>query len=207
MDNLKIIDPKTTYIDPLAKIDEGTTIYPNTTIIGECIIGENNVIGPSSYLENAEIGNDNKIEFSKVHTSKIGDHNSVGPYTHIRNHTIIKNNCRIGNFVELKNVVIEDNVNVTHLSYVGDATIDENTNIGAGVITANYDGKNKHTTTIGKNVFVGSSSTLIAPVVIEDNAFVAAGSTITDDVSENDLAIARARQENKEGYASKIRNK
>ena len=207
LSGVTIIDPENTYIGPYVEIEPDTIINPNTTILGNTHIGQRNEIGPSSYIENAKIGNDNKIEFSKVINSEIGNENNVGPYSHIRNTTIIRNKCRVGNFVELKNVVLADGVAVAHHSYIGDATIDEYSNIGSGVITANYDGKVKHTTTIGKNVFVGSNSTLIAPVVLEDNSFIAAGSTITDNVEENALAIARNRQENKADYAEKIRNK
>lgn len=194
-------DPDNTYVGPYVEIGQDTVIAPGVTILGKTKIGVSNIIGPNSYLENMEIGDNNYIYYAYLVDSKIGNDNQVGPYTRFRNHVEIKNHVKIGNFVELKKSLVMDGTKAAHLSYIGDSTLEENVNVGCGVITANYDGFNKFNTYVGKNAFLGSNATLIAPVTIEEDAFVAAGSTITKDVKKDDLAIARVRQENKTGYA------
>lgn len=179
----------------------------NTHIYGECKIGERNIVGPNTYLENVNVGNDNSIIMSHIVDTIIGDNNNIGPFTRMRGHTHVEKNSRVGNFVELKGAHFHEGVKSAHLTYLGDAEIGERTNIGCGTITANYDGYNKSKTNIGKDVFVGSGSIIIAPLTIEDEAFVAAGSTLNRDVKENELAIARARQENKSGYSSIIKKR
>ena len=160
------------------------------------------IIGPNTEIENCTIGQGTVIKQSVLKDSKIGKEVNVGPFAHIRPETTVGNEVRVGNFVELKKSVIGDNTKVPHLSYIGDANFGENINIGCGTITVNYDGKDKHVTTIEDNSFIGCNSNLVAPVTIKKGSYVAAGSTITDDVPEKSLAIARARQTNKEGYAS-----
>ena len=194
----KIIDEKTTYIDDSVVIGDGCIIYPNTTILGNTKIGNNTVIYPSSYIEDAVIGENNIIYTSYVLKSEIGNDNVIGPYTHIRPGNKIKDNNKIGSFVEIKNSEVEGNSKIPHLSYVGDATIGCKVNIGAGVKIANYDGKNKFKTHIKDGSFIGCNSVLVAPVILHKNSFIAAGSTITKDVPEGALAIARERQINKE---------
>lgn len=206
LSGVTIIDPNNTYIGPYVTIGQDSIIYPNTMILGKTNIGKINNIY-SSYLENMSIGDGNTIMMSHLIDSEIGNNNKVGPYTRMRGHVKMLNNAKIGNFVELKNVVIHDNAKSAHLTYLGDAEIGERTNIGCGTIIANYDGINKFQSKIGNDVFVGSGTTIISPVTIEDKAFIAAGSTINRDVKENDMAIARARQENKSGYAETLRNK
>lgn len=178
-----LIDPDHTYIGPDVEIGPGTIIYPNTVIEG-----------PS------KVGSFCTIESSYIRDSVIGDHVQVGPFAHIRNQSVIADRVRIGNFVEVKKSRLGKDVKSAHLTYLGDATIGERTNIGCGVITVNYDGVHKHQTVIKEDAFIGSNVNLIAPVTIGKNALVAAGSTITDDVEDNALAIARSRQTNKEGY-------
>ena len=178
-----LIDPDHTYIGPDVEIGPGTTIYPNTVIEGA-----------------SKVGSFCTIESSYIRDSVIGDHVQVGPFAHIRNQSLIADRVRIGNFVEVKKSRLGEDVKSAHLSYLGDATIGDRTNIGCGVITVNYDGVHKHQTTIKEDAFIGSNVNLIAPVTIGKNALVAAGSTITDDVEDNALAIARSRQTNKEGY-------
>lgn len=207
LSGVSIEDPNNTYIGPYVTIEPDTIIKPNTTILGVSKIGERNIIGPNTYLENIEVGNDNSIIMSHIVDAKIGDNNQIGPFTRMRGHAVIENKCRVGNFVELKGAHFHEGVKSAHLTYLGDCEIGEHTNIGCGTITANYDGYNKSRTNIGKDVFVGSGSIIIAPLTIEDEAFVAAGSTLTRDVKENALAIARARQENKSGYSSIIKNR
>jgi bifunctional UDP-N-acetylglucosamine pyrophosphorylase/glucosamine-1-phosphate N-acetyltransferase len=172
-------------------------------VIGHVVIGQANTITANTRIENATIGSHNVIEASKIIDSSMGDHNHIGPYAHLRGHTKLANHSRIGNFVETKAATLHDGVKAAHLTYLGDCVVGENTNIGCGTIIANYDGKTKHITTIGKNAFIGSGSTLISPVNIADNTLIAAGSTITDDVEEGQMGIARTKQINKPGgYAA-----
>ena len=197
---IKYIDKKNTYIDKGVVIGDNTTIYPNVMIEGKTIIGKNVVIHMGSYIKDSTIGDNTVIYNSQIRESIIGQNNHIGPYANIREKNNIGNNIKIGSFVELKNNVIKDNSKIPHLSYIGDSDIGENVNIGCGVITANYDGKNKYKTIIKDDAFIGCNVNLVAPVVIEENALIAAGSTITEDVPANALAIARARQTNKEDY-------
>lgn len=197
---MKLIDERSTYIDEKVIIGEGTIIYPNVTIEGSTVIGNNCVIHNGSYIKDSIIGDNNTIYSSYVIESKIGNNNQIGPFANIRPNNDIKDNIKIGSFVELKNSIIESNTKIPHLSYVGDAEVGSNVNIGCGVITANYDGKNKHKTIIKDHVFVGCNSNLIAPVTLHKNSLIAAGSTVTEDVNENALCIARARQVNKDNY-------
>lgn len=205
LNGVSIIDPLNTYISIDTQIGTDTIIYPGTVIYGKNIIGSDCVIGPNCHFENVEIGNNNNIKHSVITDSKVGSNNKIGPFAHFRNGTFVRDNVRIGNFVELKKTEFKDNSNAAHLSYLGDASIGENVNIGCGSITVNYDGKNKYKTTIEDNVFVGCNSNLIAPITIKEGAYIAAGSTINKDVNKEDLAIARAKQVNKEGYARKFK--
>lgn len=200
-------DIENTYIGPDVTIGPDTVIRPGTAILGVTAIGNTNVIGPESYIVDSQIGNNNHVIKSYIVESTIGDDSEVGPYTHLRGHTVLEGHNRVGNFVEVKKTVLHQGVKSAHLSYLGDAEIGSKTNIGCGTIIANYDGKNKWNTKIGQNVFVGSGSTIISPVNIEDDAFIAAGSTINKDVGKDDLAIARARQENKKGYAAILKER
>jgi len=200
-------DPDNAYIGPYVEIGPDTVISPGVTILGQSKIGANNIIGPNTYLDNMEIGDNNEIKLSYLCDSKVGNGNHIGPYTRFRSHVEIHNNTKVGNFVEFKTSVIKDGVKAAHLTYIGDSLLEENVNVGCGVITANYDGYNKFHTHIGKNVFLGSNATIISPVTIEEDAFIAAGSTINRDVKKDELAIARTRQENKVGYATLFRAK
>ncbi|MDD5984034.1 MAG: DapH/DapD/GlmU-related protein, partial [Turicibacter sp.] len=167
----------------------------------------NVVIGANSQIINSTIGEHTTINASVISDSIIGASTTVGPFAHIRMHAEIGNKARIGNFVEIKKSVFKDGAKSAHLSYIGDAELGENVNMGCGSITVNYDGKNKHKTVIGANTMVGCNVNLVAPVTVEPNAYLAAGSTITKNVPEDALAIARSKQENKEGYAKVIRQK
>ena len=199
-----LVDPTNTYIAPNAVIGRDTTIYPNVTIKSNTIIGEDCQIKPNSYLENAKIGNGVKVLSSTISDSKIGDFTSVGPYAHIRNNCELGEHVRVGNFVELKNTTYGDGSKTAHLSYLGDTEVGNNTNIGCGTITVNYDGKNKYRTKIGNDAFIGCNSNLIAPLEIGDGAVVAAGTTVTENAPDDTLVIARVKQENKMGYAKKM---
>ena len=202
-----IEDPEHTYIGPDVAVGQDTTIKPGCYIMGTTTIGTGNIIGPDTTLENMVIGNSNTILKSHLVDSRIGDSNKVGPFTHMRGHAELMNHTRVGNFVEVKAATLHDGAKAAHLTYLGDAEIGEDSNIGCGTITANYDGKNKWKTKIGKRVFIGSGTTIIAPLEVGDDAFVAAGSTITNDVPPNDMAIARARPENKKEFAKELRKR
>ena len=189
-----LIDPNSTYIDESVKIGRDTVIYPGALIQGATTIGENCEIIGNSRIIDSTILNNVRIESSAIEESLIEDKVTIGPFAHIRPKTHLKESVHIGNFVETKKAVLEKGVKAGHLTYLGDAEIGENTNIGAGTITCNYDGVNKHKTTIGKNVFIGSDTELVAPITIGDSATIGAGSVITKDVPANALAVARGRQ-------------
>ena len=190
--------PETVIISPDAQIGSDTEIFSGTVIEGETKIGNNVTITASSRIVNSEIGNGVSIQSSVILSSKVGDDTTVGPFAYIRPNCVVGKKARIGDFVELKNANIGDGTKVSHLTYVGDSDVGESCNFGCGTVTVNYDGKKKYRTTIGNNVFIGCNSNLVAPVTLKDGAYTAAGSTITDEVPENYLAIARARQVNKE---------
>ncbi|SDD66935.1 bifunctional UDP-N-acetylglucosamine pyrophosphorylase / Glucosamine-1-phosphate N-acetyltransferase [Terribacillus halophilus] len=195
-----IIDPDSTYISTDAVIEPDVTILPNTMILGKTKIKEDAVIGPNSELKDVSIGSRSVVKQSVAHDSAIGNDVNVGPFAHIRPQAQLGDKVKIGNFVEVKKAVIADGSKVSHLSYVGDAEVGKDVNIGCGTITVNYDGKNKHLTKIEDNAFIGCNTNLIAPVTVGKGALVAAGSTITKDVPADALSIARARQENKDSY-------
>lgn len=204
LQGVTLVDPSNTYIAPNVKIGKDTTIYPNVTIKSNTIIGEDCQIKPNTYIENSVIKDGAKILQSTITDSIVGANSIVGPYAHLRNNTELSEEVRIGNFVELKNSTYGKGSKTAHLSYLGDATVGSNTNIGCGTITVNYDGINKYETKIGNDTFIGCNSNLIAPLEIGDGVVVAAGTTVTDNVEDDALAIARVKQENKEGYAKKL---
>ncbi|MGE7763546.1 bifunctional UDP-N-acetylglucosamine diphosphorylase/glucosamine-1-phosphate N-acetyltransferase GlmU [Peribacillus sp. NPDC097895] len=200
-----IIDPLTTYIEADVQIGQDTVINPGACIKGNSIIGQDCLIGPNSEISNCEIGDGTEILQSVVHESSIGSSVKIGPFAHVRPHSDIRDSVKIGNFVEIKKTIFGKGSKASHLSYIGDAEVGENVNIGCGSITVNYDGKNKHLTKIEDNVFIGCNSNLVAPVTIGEGAYVAAGSTITQDVPQEALSVARARQVNKEDYVNKLK--
>src|SRR5699024_3497816 len=184
-----IIDPDHVYIEPDVTIEQDVTIYPGSIISGKSKIKTNAEIGPYSEIIDCEVGEETSIKQSVARSSKIGDRVSIGPYAHIRLDAFIGNDTKVGNFVELKKAKIGDKSKVPHLSYIGDAEIGRNVNIGCGTITVNYDGKSKHLTTIEDDSFIGCNSNLIAPVTVGKGSYVAAGSTITKNVPEESLSI------------------
>lgn len=207
LNGVTIIDPASTYIGADVTIGADTVLYPGTVLKGTTTIGEACQIGPHADIEDSVIHNGVAIKHSVVSKSEIGDEVTVGPFANLRPGTKLGRKVKIGDFVEVKNATIDEGSKVSHLSYVGDAQVGKNVNIGCGAITVNYDGYNKAVTTIEDDAFVGSNVNLIAPVTIGKGAYVVAGSTITHAVPDNDLAIARPRQENKAGYAEKIRGR
>lgn len=190
-----LIDPETTYISPGVKIGRDTTIFPNTHIYGDTQIGKNCIIGPSNWIEDSKLSNSITLKSSCYITSaSIKNNVTVGPFAHIRPEAEIMDGAKIGNFVEIKKSKIGSGSKVPHLSYVGDATLGKDVNIGAGSITCNYDGFNKHKTVLEDNVFIGSDTMLVAPVKVGKRSTTGAGSTITKDVPSDSLALGRARQ-------------
>ena len=202
-----LIDPKSTFIDADVQVGQDVVIYPGTLIQGKVSIGDDCIIGPNTEIKDSQIGNATTIKFSVVHDSSVGNQVNIGPFAHIRPASNIGNRVKIGNFVEVKKSTMSEGSKASHLSYVGDAEVGKDVNLGCGSITVNYDGKNKFLTKIGDGAFIGCNANLIAPVTIGEGAFVAAGSTITDNVEEDTLAIGRARQVNKPNYAEKLNHK
>ncbi|TWT28617.1 bifunctional UDP-N-acetylglucosamine diphosphorylase/glucosamine-1-phosphate N-acetyltransferase GlmU [Planomicrobium sp. CPCC 101110] len=204
---VSIIDPASTYISMQAEIGRDTVLQPNVMIEGSAKIGEDCFISSGTTISNSVIGDRTSIRSSHVYDSVVGEDAAVGPFAHLRPESSLGNDVKIGNFVEVKKASLGNNSKVSHLSYIGDAEVGTNVNIGCGTITVNYDGKNKYMTTIEDDSFIGCNSNLIAPVTIGKGSYVAAGSTISKNVPSDALAIARARQENKEGYVAKLNGK
>ena len=195
-----LIDPANTYIEDEVKIGRDTTIYPNVTLQGNTEIGENCEILSGTRIIDSKVYDNVRIESSVIEESIVENGVTIGPYAHLRPKSHLKENVHIGNFVETKKSTLEKGVKAGHLTYLGDAHVGEKTNIGAGTITCNYDGKNKFKTEIGENVFIGSDTMLVAPVNVGANALVGAGSVITKDVPNNSLAVSRSKQIIKEGW-------
>lgn len=207
LNGVTIIDPENTYIDTDVVIGTDTTIYPNVYIQGKSVIGEHVTILPGSYLVNAIIHDGATIDSSKIVDSSVGAHATIGPMSHLRNHSEVSAHCRIGNFVEFKNTHFGEGSKCAHLTYLGDSDIGKHVNVGCGVVTVNYDGKNKFRTTVKDGAFIGSNCNLIAPVTVGENALLAAGSTITESIEDGDMGIARTRQSIMKGYGTKYKNK
>jgi bifunctional UDP-N-acetylglucosamine pyrophosphorylase/glucosamine-1-phosphate N-acetyltransferase len=196
--------PDTVHLDASVRIGQDTVIEPGTVLRGDTTIGAGCTVGPNSTLIDATIGNGAAVKQSWLHDCQVGDNVSIGPFAYIRPGTRIADGARIGTFVELKNSEIGAGSKVPHLSYLGDADVGEGANVAAGNITANYDGRAKHRTVIGNRVKTGVDTSLVAPVHVGDDAYTAAGSVITEDIPPGALGIARARQQNVEGYAERV---
>ena len=200
-----VMDPNNTYIDPRVRIGAGTVILPNTILRGNTVIGEDCEIGPDVMLTDCTVGDGVTINASQCEESEIRSGCTVGPYAHLRPHSVVGEDSKIGAFVQLKNCNLGRGTKMAHLTYVGDADVGEECNFGCGTVTCNYDGKNKSRTTIGDHAFIGCNTNLVAPVSVGDGAYTAAGSTVTEDVPAGDLSIARARQTNLSGWADQRR--
>ncbi|WP_317259148.1 bifunctional UDP-N-acetylglucosamine diphosphorylase/glucosamine-1-phosphate N-acetyltransferase GlmU [Paenibacillus sp. J5C2022] len=200
-----LIDPASTYIEADVQIGADTVLYPGTVLRGSTVIGEDCVIGPGADIQDSKLGDGVAVKHSVLDGAEVGTDSAIGPYAYLRPGAVIGRGCKIGDFVEVKNATLGDGSKVSHLSYIGDAKIGKDVNVGCGAITVNYDGFNKAVTEVGDGAFIGSNVNLIAPVTIGEGAYVVAGSTVTHDVPSGDLAIARERQVNKQGYADKIR--
>jgi bifunctional UDP-N-acetylglucosamine pyrophosphorylase/glucosamine-1-phosphate N-acetyltransferase len=200
LNGVEMVSPNTITIGHNVIIEPGVTIYPNTTITGDSVIREHAIIGPNTEIHNGNIDEYAEVKHSLVYDSTVGEHTTVGPFAHLRNHANIGAHNRVGNFVEVKNSTTGDGTKAAHLSYIGDAEVGSNVNFGCGSITVNYDGVNKHKTIIGDDVFIGCNVNMVAPLTIESEVFIAAGSTVTENVPKGSLSIARNHQVNKADY-------
>lgn len=203
-----IVDPATTFVGSSVRIGRGTTLHPcvflegNTAIGNDCVIHACVRVADSTLADGVTV-----LNFCVITGARLAAGARVGPFAHLRPDSDIREGARVGNFVELKKTVLGPGSKANHLAYLGDATIGEKVNVGAGTITCNYDGEKKHPTVIEDGAFIGSDAQLIAPVVVGRGAYVAAGSSITKDVPAGALAVARGRQENKEGWAERLRER
>ena len=202
-----MMDPAAVYVEEGVTVGAGTLLLPGTILRGRTTVGENCQIGPQVMLTDCVVEEGCIINASQCEESTIKRGCQIGPYTHIRPHCVVGEESKIGAFVQLKNCNLGKGTKMAHLTYVGDSDVGEDCNFGCGTITCNYDGFKKHRTTIGSHVFVGCNTNFIAPVTVEDGAFIAAGTTVAEDVPEDALAIGRARQEVKEGWAEANRQK
>ncbi len=204
-EGVTIVDPSSTYVDVDVEVGQDTVIYPMTFLRGHTQIGRECHIGPMASVVSSRLGDGVRVDRSVVEQSALSSHSSVGPYSHLRPGSTLDHNVKIGNFVELKNTRVGMGTKAGHHSYLGDATIGAGVNIGAGTVIVNYDGVGKHPTFIGDGAFIGCNANLVAPVEIGSGAYVAAGSTVTQNVPPDALAIARSRQENKAAWVTRRR--
>ncbi|MEO0374142.1 MAG: bifunctional UDP-N-acetylglucosamine diphosphorylase/glucosamine-1-phosphate N-acetyltransferase GlmU [Cyanobacteria bacterium P01_A01_bin.17] len=200
---VNLIDPDSITIDEAVTLEADVVIEPQTHLRGQTVIEAGCRLGPGSLIEDSHIGANATVLYSVVSESQVGEQTRIGPYAHLRNQAQVGDRCRVGNFVELKQSHIGQQTNIAHLSYLGNATLGEQVNIGAGTITANYDGKEKHKTYIGDRTKTGSNTVLVAPLTLGPDVSIAAGSTVTEDVDGDALVIARARQVVKPGWRPK----
>lgn len=194
-------------ISPFASIEEGAVIHPGTQIRHGVSVGKGCLIGPFTVLERCTVGCDTVLNAVQAYDSEIGNRVKVGPYCHIRPGSVIKDGVKIGDFVEIKNSVVGEDTHASHLTYIGDSDVGKRVNFGCGTVCVNYNGYEKNRCVIGDDAFIGCNTNLVAPVVIGNGGYTAAGSTITNDVPDGSLAIARARQVNKDGWADDFRKK
>ena len=202
-----VLDANSVYIDPRVKIGAGTTLLPGTILRGETVIGENCTIGPNAMVRDCVVGDHTEINASQTNESTIGSHTSVGPFAYVRPNSTLGDHVKVGDFVEIKNSVIGSGTKISHLTYIGDSDCGERINFGCGTITTNYDGFQKYRCTIEDDSFIGCNTNLIAPVRVGRGSYIAAGSTITEDVPDDALALARTRQTVKNGWAAERREK
>jgi bifunctional UDP-N-acetylglucosamine pyrophosphorylase/glucosamine-1-phosphate N-acetyltransferase len=189
LNGVSMLDPASTYIEVGVKIGRDTSILPNTYIHGNTEIGEGNIIGPNTIIRDSMIGNRSKVLASVMEGARIEDHVDIGPFARLRKGAYLKSHVHMGNFGEVKDSTLAEGVKMGHFSYIGNATIGANTNIGAGTITANFDGEKKHPTEIGEDVFIGSDTMLIAPLKLGDGARTGAGAVVTKNVPEDTLVV------------------
>ena len=199
--NFRIKDRRSVFIDKSVVIGNGVTIYENNRIEGNTIIKDGAVILPGCYIVDTVIEEGAVVNKSQCEQAIIGKNCSIGPYARLRPNAVLKDDVKVGNFVEIKNATVGNGSKVSHLAYVGDADVGSNCNIGCGAIFVNYNGKSKSRTTVGNNCFIGSNCNLIAPLSIESNSYICAGTTVTENVKTDDFVIGRVRQVVKENRA------
>jgi bifunctional UDP-N-acetylglucosamine pyrophosphorylase/glucosamine-1-phosphate N-acetyltransferase len=203
-----LLDATRTWIDPRARVGRDSTLYPDVIIEGPCVLGRGCVVMPGCRLVRCKVGNGAEIkDHCVLLDSQIGEGAEVGPFAHLRPGSVLGARTRVGNFVELKKTHLGAGSKAPHLSYLGDASIGPACNIGAGTITCNYDGTSKYPTTLARGVFIGSDAQLVAPVTVREGAYVAAGTTVTEDVPAGALAIGRSRQRNVRGWVRRRKKK
>ncbi|MEG1593245.1 MAG: DapH/DapD/GlmU-related protein [Oscillibacter sp.] len=202
---VRFLDPSAVYIDPRVRIGRGTLILPGSILRGNTVIGTGCTIGPNAMVRSCTVGDDTEINASQVNESCFGSRTHVGPFAYVRPNCTIGDDIKVGDFVEVKNSTLGNGTKISHLTYVGDSDVGEKVNFGCGTVTTNYDGFKKYRCTIGSNSFIGCNTNLVAPVTVGEGAYIAAGATITQNVPPDALAVARARQENKEGWAARRR--
>ena len=196
-----LIDPKNTYIDCGVEIGRDTIVYPGVILEGNTEIGTETILYQGSRIRDSKVGDHTTIENSVLLSTEVGSYSKVGPNAYLRPGTKIGDHCRIGDFVETKNAVIGDGTKISHLTYVGDADLGEDINIGCGVVFVNFDGKEKHRIKVGDRAFIGCNTNLISPVEVGEGSYIAAGTTITKEVPPDALAIGRSKQMVREGWA------
>lgn len=200
---VEIFDADNCYVAPSVRIEPGAKLLPGAILRGSSVIRSESLIGPWTVIENSEIGERTTVNASQVCGAKIASDCAIGPNAHIRPDTVLERGVKIGNFVEVKNSHIGEDTWASHLSYIGDAQLGQRCNLGCGTVTVNFDRVDKFKTTVGDDAFIGCHSALVAPVTVGNGAYIAAGSTVTEDVPENALAISRTRQTNKKEWAAK----
>lgn len=202
---VRVIDPSAVYVGPEVTVGRGTTLLPGTILRGKTVIGRDCVIGPNSMIRDCTVGDHTEVNASQMNESTVGSHTAVGPFAYLRPNSRVGDHVKVGDFVEVKNSVIGSGTKISHLTYVGDSDVGERVNFGCGTVTTNYDGFRKYRCTIGDDAFLGCNTNLVAPVTVGRGAYTAAGSTITKDVPDDALALARVQQTVKEGWAARRR--
>ena len=204
---VRIVDADHTYIGPASTVGEGSVLLPGVILQGRTSIGKNALLGPNTTIRDCQVGDSVSVNSSQLSESVVEDGEAIGPFAYIRPHCHLSQKVKVGDFVELKNSVIGEGTKISHLTYVGDSDVGAGVNFGCGTVTVNYDGEKKFRTVIGDHAFIGCNTNLVAPVAVGDGAYTAAGSTITEDVPSDSLAIARNRQEVKKNWVKKHRKK
>lgn len=199
---VEFADMNSVYIEDGVKIGKNTFIGPCVTITKGTVIGEKCRIFQNTRIESAELGDNVEVQSSVILESKVGDNSTVGPFAYVRPGSTIGKGCKVGDFVEIKNSNFGDGSKSAHLTYIGDADVGKNVNLGCGVVFVNYDGTNKYRSEVGDGAFIGCNANIVSPIKIEEGAYVAAGSTVTRNVPEDALCVARTKQKNIEGWAS-----
>lgn len=202
---VEIWDSRSTWVEPGVEVGIGTVLLPGTVLQGRTVIGYGCTIGPNTRIIDSKVGNHCEVEQSRLEQTRLASGVQVGPFANLRPGTVVEQRAKVGAFVELKNAELAQNVRVPHLSYLGDASVGEETNVGCGVVTANFDRAKKHNTVIEPRAFIGCSTTLVAPVTVGEGAYVGAGTVVTEDIPAQALAIGRSKQQNKKEWA--LRNK